>query len=76
MIHGLQPGPNLFVNEPTIVYGLMWGMFLTNFIMLFFGVLGSRLFAKCLLIPPTLMAAAIAVVYALLVTTGKLGNRA
>ncbi|SBV96975.1 TRAP-T family transporter, fused small and large inner membrane subunits [uncultured delta proteobacterium] len=61
MIHGLQPGPNLFVNEPTIVYGLMWGMFLTNFIMLFFGVLGSRLFAKCLLIPPTLMAAAIAV---------------
>ncbi|CAK7050472.1 MAG: hypothetical protein DELT_01021 [Desulfovibrio sp.] len=61
MIHGLQPGPNLFVNEPTVVYGLMWGMFLTNFIMLFFGVMGSRLFAKCLLIPPTLMAAAIAV---------------
>lgn len=61
MIHGLQPGPNLFVNQPTIVYGLMWGMFLTNFIMLFFGLLGSRLFAKCLLIPETLMAGAVAV---------------
>lgn len=61
MIHGLQPGPNLFVKEPIVVYGLMWGMFLTNFIMLFFGLIGSRVFAKCLLIPPTLMAAAIAV---------------
>ncbi len=60
MIHGLQPGPNLFVKEPIVVYGLMWGMLLTNFIMLFFGMIGSRLFAKCLLIPPTLMAAAIA----------------
>ena len=61
MVHGLQPGPNLFVKEPIVVYGLMWGMLLTNFIMLFFGLLGSRLFAKCLLIPPTLMAAAILV---------------
>jgi putative tricarboxylic transport membrane protein len=61
MIHGLQPGPNLFVKEPIVVYGLMWGMLLTNFIMLFFGLMGSRIFARCLLIPPTLMAAAILV---------------
>ena len=61
MVHGLQPGPNLFIKEPVVVYGLMWGMLLTNFIMLFFGLLGSRIFAKCLLIPPTLMAAGIAV---------------
>ena len=61
MIHGLQPGPNLFVKSPTIVYGLMWGMFFTNFIMLAFGYFGSRVFAQCLKIPPTLMASAIAV---------------
>lgn len=64
MIHGLQPGPNLFVKEPTVVYGLMWAMFITNFIMLGFGMVGSRLFAQCLRIPPTLMAAAIAVLSA------------
>ncbi len=61
MVHGLQPGPNLFEKEPVVVYGLMWGMLLTNFIMLGFGIMGSRLFAQCLRIPPTLMAAAIAV---------------
>ncbi len=61
MIHGLQPGPNLFIKNPDVVYGLMWAMFFTNFIMLFFGLIGSRFFAQCLRIPPTLMAAAIAV---------------
>lgn len=61
MVHGLQPGPNLFAKTPIVVYGLMWGMLLTNFIMLFFGLIGSRLFAKCLLIPPTLMAGGILV---------------
>ncbi len=61
MIHGLQPGPNLFAKAPTIVYGLMWGILLTNFIMLIFGILGSRFFVLCLRIPPTLMAGAIAV---------------
>jgi len=61
MIHGLQPGPNLFVKNSSIVYGLMWAMLLTNFLMLGFGYFGSRLFAQCLRIPPTLMASAIAV---------------
>ncbi|MBW6509996.1 MAG: tripartite tricarboxylate transporter permease [Desulfuromonadales bacterium] len=61
MVHGMQPGPNLFVKSPTVVYGLMWAMFFTNFIMLAFGYFGSRFFAQCLRIPPTLMASAIAV---------------
>ncbi|MDR1710144.1 MAG: tripartite tricarboxylate transporter permease [Candidatus Accumulibacter sp.] len=59
LIHGLHPGPNLFMKEPDIVYGLMWGMFLTNFAMLFFGYTGSPLFAKCLRVPPILLATGI-----------------
>ena len=61
MIHGMQPGPSLFVKSPHVVYGLMWAMFLTNFILLAFGCFGSRLFAQCLRVPPTLMGAAILV---------------
>ncbi len=61
LIHGLHPGPNLFIKEPRIVYGLMWGMLLTNFIMLALGYFGSRFFAKCLKMPTVILAAAIGV---------------
>ena len=65
LIHGLHPGPNLFMKEPDIVYGLMWGMFLTNFAMLFFGYTGSPWFAKCLKIPTILLAGGIMVLSAI-----------
>jgi putative tricarboxylic transport membrane protein len=39
IIHGLQPGPQLFINRPEIVYGLFGGLFLVNFAMLVVGVL-------------------------------------
>ena len=61
LIHGLHPGPNLFVKEPQIVYGLMWGMLITNFIMLFLGYFGARAFAQCLKMPKVILAASIAV---------------
>ncbi len=61
LIHGLHPGPNLFVKEPMIVFGLMWGMLITNFIMLALGYFGSGIFAKCLKIPTVVLAASVAV---------------
>lgn len=62
MIHGLQPGPALFRNNPEVVYGFMWEMLLTAPVMLVVGVLGAGLFARAMRIPPALMAPMILVV--------------
>jgi putative tricarboxylic transport membrane protein len=37
LIHGIQPGPQLFVNNPDIVYGLFGGLFVANLAMLVLG---------------------------------------
>jgi putative tricarboxylic transport membrane protein len=47
-IHGIMPGPNLFVQHADTVYTLMYGMLLTVVIMAIIGVCGTRLFAKVL----------------------------
>jgi putative tricarboxylic transport membrane protein len=39
MVHGLQPGPMLFVNAPEIVYGLYGGLFFANIAMLLIGLI-------------------------------------
>ncbi|MBB4265646.1 tripartite tricarboxylate transporter permease [Roseospira visakhapatnamensis] len=62
MIHGLQPGPALFRNNPEIVHGFMWEMLLTAPILLIVGVLGAGLFARAMRIPPAVMAPMILVV--------------
>jgi putative tricarboxylic transport membrane protein len=62
MIHGLQPGPALFRNNPEVVYGFMWEMLLTAPLMLLIGALGAGLFARAMRIPPALMAPMILVV--------------
>ena len=45
LLHGLTPGPMLFVNDPQVVYGLYAGLFVANVAML---VLGLAILTPCL----------------------------
>ena len=51
LIHGLQPGPRLFVQHPDVVYTFMVGMVVINVVMLIMGYFGSYLFAKVAKVP-------------------------
>ncbi|MBT2689846.1 tripartite tricarboxylate transporter permease [Bacillus sp. ISL-47] len=55
MVQGLQPGPLLFTNHGGIVYTLFIGMLLANLLILFYGLLGIRLFTKILTIPKVIL---------------------
>lgn len=48
MVQGLALGPQLFNTNTDIVYGLMWAMLITNFIMLFAGFYGAKVITKVL----------------------------
>lgn len=57
LVHGLQPGPQLFRENPDVVYGFMIQMLLTSaLLMLFGGQLAFRVFAQILRVPPVLLA--------------------
>jgi len=43
MIHNLQPGPELFVKHPEIVYRLFAALLIANTVLLILGLAGSRL---------------------------------
>jgi len=71
LVHGLQPGPQLFRDTPDIVYGFMWQMLITS-IMLFAlgGNIASRLFAQVMRMPqpalaPMIMCLTLVGIYAL-----------
>ncbi|MCL2569455.1 MAG: tripartite tricarboxylate transporter permease [Oscillospiraceae bacterium] len=51
MIHGLQPGPLLFVQETALVYGIFVSMAIASFVMLIAQFYGIRLFIKVLKVP-------------------------
>jgi len=56
LIHGLEPGPQLFTDKPDIVFGYMWAMLLTAFMLVLVGGgLATKLFAQVLRVPPMLM---------------------
>lgn len=59
-LHGLQPGPLLVVNYPTVFYTFFWGFFLANAFMLLFGLFGARYFAVVLRIPKGMIATFVA----------------
>lgn len=46
MIHNLQPGPELFVKAPGLVYGMFASMFIANVVMLAIGLGGSRIWVR------------------------------
>lgn len=54
-IHGLQPGPLLFVKEPGLIYGLFASLLLGNVFMLVMGLAGTQLWAKVVTIPKSIL---------------------
>lgn len=61
MIHGLRPGPFLFVHNKDLVYSIFVGMLLVNILMVPAGFLGVRLFVKLLDVPYRVLAPTILV---------------
>ncbi|GGY04046.1 hypothetical protein GCM10007160_34600 [Litchfieldella qijiaojingensis] len=56
MIHGLQPGPQLFTKSPDVVFGFMWQMLLTAMLLFVLGgMVATRLFAQVLRLPTALL---------------------
>ena len=56
MIQGLQPGPQLFRDRPDVVYGFMLEMLITSALIFpLGGLVASRIFARLLHIPPSLL---------------------
>lgn len=56
LVHGLQPGPDLFRNSGDIIYGFMIQMFLTSLILIpLGGSFATNLFAQVLRIPRPLL---------------------
>lgn len=53
IIHGIQPGPNLFAASPDLVNGLFYGFLLATIMMYISGRLVTNLFARALTIPNT-----------------------
>ena len=61
LIHGINLGPQLFNKDPGLVYGLIWALLLTNFIMCALGFYGSKIFRRALMIPDSVLAPLIVV---------------
>ncbi|MAM57785.1 MAG: C4-dicarboxylate ABC transporter permease [Salinicola sp.] len=56
LIHGLQPGPNLFREHPDEVFGFMWQFLIASVMLLFLGgSVATRLFSKVLYLPRPLL---------------------
>ncbi|PHR96897.1 MAG: Tricarboxylate transporter family protein [Blastopirellula sp.] len=55
MIHGMQPGPLLFQNQGRLVYGLFGAMIMANFLNLWVGQLGLRLWIKIASAPESII---------------------
>lgn len=51
MIHGIQPGPLLFEQQGRLIYGLFGAMILANFLNLWVGQLGLRLWIRVVAAP-------------------------
>lgn len=55
LVHGMQPGPGLFRDNPEVIYGFMIEMLLTAIIMFVLGRYGARIFIQVLRVPPVLL---------------------
>jgi putative tricarboxylic transport membrane protein len=61
LIHGLFPGPTLFTEHPTEVYGVYLSIISAYIVILVVQLLGIRFFVKILMVPPHLLTIAITV---------------
>lgn len=55
MVHGLRPGPHLFLEQPTFLYAIFTAMLVANVLFLGIGIVGAKLFARITLIPNTFL---------------------
>ena len=61
LIHGLFPGPMLFREHPTEIYGIYLAIILSYVVILVVQLFGIRLFVRILLVPPHLLSVAVMV---------------
>lgn len=62
IIHGLRPGPLLFVTDPGIPYSIFVSTFVSNIFMIFVGLFFIKLLIKLVKIPEQIMNAGIAAI--------------
>ena len=60
MLHGLTPGPNIFNDQPAVVYSILIGLFVINLMMYFVAMGGLRGFVHVLRIPKGLVCPVVA----------------
>lgn len=55
IIHGIQPGPTVFLTNPNLVYGIIFGFILTSISMFIIGKFVTASFTRILMVPNTLL---------------------
>jgi putative tricarboxylic transport membrane protein len=60
-VHGIQPGPTLFLKSPNLVYTVFAGYLVGNVLMIFVGLIVARGFASLMRIPEPILFAFISV---------------
>ncbi|MCR6106066.1 tripartite tricarboxylate transporter permease [Salipaludibacillus agaradhaerens] len=50
MMYGMQPGPNLFLENPDIVHTIMGLLLMANILVIVIGLIGANLFSRIMLI--------------------------
>lgn len=61
LLHGIQPGPQIFTANADMVYTIFAAQYVGNFLMLFLGLLSIRVFVKVLQLPEAVIASFILV---------------
>jgi putative tricarboxylic transport membrane protein len=56
MIHGLRPGPQLFTQNPEVIYGFIFSMFLSNLFFVPLGLLTARYGSRLIELPAVILA--------------------
>jgi len=51
MVHGIRPGPHLFIEQPDFLYAIFASMLVANVLFLGIGAVGAKVFARITLIP-------------------------
>lgn len=55
MVHGLRPGPHLFIEQQDFVFAIFGAMLIANIMFFGLGLVGAKLFARVTLIPDTFL---------------------
>src|SRR5690606_5609079 len=55
-LHGLRPGPLLFIEQPHVIYTFFAGFLAINILMMFIGLFWARYFAVILRLPGAVVA--------------------